>query len=771
MPGPIPKSGRINGLRLFTRVAFVLGLALPFLPPLAAQSPAADAKTAATDAKREEKIQTTADSLDFDQKTGEIIARGHVVVTQGNTRLLADQAQINRETKQARAEGNVRLRQGYKEWVSESLDYNFATGAIKAGKARAELDDGLFVESASMESPDRDRLVLKNAYLTTSDYDKPGYRLKAGSIVLYPDKRVVFYNLVLYIGPVPVFYFPVFALPLDDSQNNGINTGTQVQIGSKGTWGFFILNSYTDRFSEDVRPTFHLDYRSHQGVAGGIDLRYRAGEKYDPAKEGEFQPRVSGKITTYYADDNKIRKSGPTEVVTSTGSTTQKIAPERYRARVSQRADLRDDLYSKLKAEKLSDANLLEDFFEKEFQRDPQPDNFFEFTKWSPNTTASFLTRGQINNFYTVTERLPEVRYDLNRQPVFGGPFFYEGENSVAYLSKEFSSLTPAASPDYHTARLDSFHQFLYPKQYFKWLNVTPRVGGRATYYDQSGLNASQPAVTRGVFNTGVEFGFKTTRTWKNASDKRWEIDGLRHVVEPHVNYAFVLKPNRTPGELPQFDVARNSFGINKRLIPIDFPQFTAVDSINKRNVFRPSLRQRLQTKRDGQPWDLAELLLYQDILADKVAGEQTLSDLFTEFSVKPTRWLALDWHSRYDYDNNQIRESTTSASVFKGKIWKVTVGHDYFRTVGNQMSVGYALALNEDWTLRTAHRFDPANGSLFEQAYAVDRDLHSWVASLSVSQLRPQNQPADLRIWLTFTLKAFPEVTVDSRQVGPSNN
>jgi hypothetical protein len=126
-----------------------------------------------------------------------------------------------------------------------------------------------------------------------------------------------------------------------------------------------------------------------------------------------------------------------------------------------------------------------------------------------------------------------------------------------------------------------------------------------------------------------------------------------------------------------------------------------------------------------------------------------------------------LGWRGRYDEANDQIRESNTSIDVFHNKTWRITLSHLYFRGVGNQLGLNYAWALSEDWTFRTEHRFDPAKGDLFEQAYAIDRDFHSWIGTLAVSELRPINQAADFRIWLAFTLKAFPEVSFDSREIG----
>ena len=37
--------------------------------------------------------------------------------------------------------------------------------------------------------------------------------------------------------------------------------------------------------------------------------------------------------------------------------------------------------------------------------------------------------------------------------------------------------------PNYSAARADTYHQLLLPWTFFNWLNVTPRVGGRFTYY------------------------------------------------------------------------------------------------------------------------------------------------------------------------------------------------------------------------------------------------------------------------------------------------
>ena len=159
-------------------------------------------------------IQTSADSMDFDQKTGEIIGRGSVVVVHDKTRLYADQVRVNSKTKDAEASGHVRLRQGVRQWQTDNLKYNFETGAMSSDKARIQMEKGLFVESQSVESEDHGSYIMKDSYVTTSDYAQPGYRLRAKTIILYPQKKISFRDVVLYVGKVPVFYFPYMVVML-----------------------------------------------------------------------------------------------------------------------------------------------------------------------------------------------------------------------------------------------------------------------------------------------------------------------------------------------------------------------------------------------------------------------------------------------------------------------------------------------------------------------------------------------------------------------------
>ena len=111
--------------------------------------------------------------------------------------------------------------------------------------------------------------------------------------------------------------------------------------------------------------------------------------------------------------------------------------------------------------------------------------------------------------------------------------------------------------PTYSAARADTYHQLTLPWTFFNWLNVTPRVGGRYTYYSaETGPGGTNAEAYRTVFNTGVSASSKASQLWTGATNSFLQVDGLRHIIEPSANYVYVPKPSTAPAQLPQFDSA-----------------------------------------------------------------------------------------------------------------------------------------------------------------------------------------------------------------------
>jgi len=423
-----------------------------------------------------------------------------------------------------------------------------------------------------------------------------------------------------------------------------------------------------------------------------------------------------------------------------------------------------------------SDARVEHDFFEGAYRRNPQPTTFLEATRWWENFALDVYTQPRVNDFFQTVERLPEIKLTGWRQPVGATPLYYESESSAGYYRLRFAETNGPVPPDYSALRADTYHQVVLPRTLFGWLNVTPRVGGRFTYYGNTpatGVGADE--LYRGVFNTGAELSFKAARTWPAATNRLLRLDGLRHIVQPSLNYVYVPTPNRRPPELPQFDTELPSL----HLLPIEFPDYNAVDAVDSQNVLRCGLRNRLQTKRGGQVENLLDWELFTDWRLRPRADQTTFADLYSAWRFCPRPWLTLDSQMRYDLDQGRWRLAFHTLTLAPTDVWSWSIGHYYLRddlrpvptALGEGNNLIYSSAfyrLSENWGFRATHHFEARDGRMEEQYYTVYRDFRSWTGALTLRLRDNRAEADDFTIALTLSLKVRPRLNVGEDAVRP---
>lgn len=674
--------------------------------------------------------------FDYDLRTGVASATNGVQVVFRDAVLTAQRIQLDQETGEAIAEGAVNLTRGPQTWLGERVRYNFRTGAMSAEEYKLGIQP-LFVGGervVTLEPIGTNRVfVLTNSFVTTDDLAEPGYRIRARSLKIREDRRLVARDATLYAGDTPVFWFPYYTRRLGDHPARWILTP-----GYRSLYGAYLRAAYAFDLATNAQAAINVDPYTRRGVGVGPDLRYDLG----PAGHGELRG--------YWIADQRPG----TDPITG-----EEIDAQRERIRFDHQVTLRPGLTGTAVVRQQSDRWIIRDFYEDEFRRNPLPDTHFEVQQAWPDFTLNTLARVQVNDFFETVERLPDVRLSAHRQELGRSGVFYEGENSFGWFQHRYAD--PGPTNDYSAFRADTFHQLLLPKTLFGWLNVTPRVGGRLTYYGDTQSDGWQDlsAETRGVFNTGAEVSFKAHRLWRNAGSRFWDIDGLRHILEPSFNYAFTPEPNARPLELPQFDSELPSL----RLLPVNYPDYNSIDSIDSQNAVRLGVRNKLQTKRGGQIEDLLDWSVITDWRLDPREDQRTFSDIYSEADFKPRRWLTLNSEVRVDPNDALLRESETSAIFKPGSDWSLGVTHRYTRddlllgAGGNLIGTRLYLRFSENWGFRTSHYYEIREGILQEQYYTVYRDLRSLTAALTVRLRESLESDDDFTIALSISLKAFP--------------
>jgi len=692
-------------------------------------------------------------------ENGLATARDNVAIHIGDTDIYSDFAQYNSQKHEVFVEGHVRIYRDVSLYTGERAVYNIDTKEIRAEEMRSQYDP-YFVSGTKIFSISENAYRVQDGNFTTHDTPDPSFHLHARTVRVYEDNYVVFQNVTFYVGRVPIFWWPYVYQRLDDAFSFSISPAFL------SSWGPSLLTQITFPITDKIKGRLRLDYRGRRGPAIGFE------GDIDYGKDDSSW----AKLKTYYIQDQNplINRTAVPRGLVSTG---------RYRVTLEDQTNFTDDIYAIVDITKLSDPFVMQDFYQSDFRIDPVPDNVVSVAKTDPFYTLTAIARFQANDFFEQTERLPEVVLDIKRHALFGGPIFYEGETGIADLHRNFAD--GSGFENYSTVRLDTFHQLVYPNTYFGWLSVVPRVGFRETYYGETrdlgktlftpsdnplvpDFLLPDPTVTmplkdggntyRTVVNAGVEASFKMSREWEDVQSRVLGLDGLRHIIQPFTNFSWVSESGADPKEILQFD----RFQPSTQLRPIDFPQFTSIDSIDHWTVWRVGVRNRLQTRRDDLTVSWLDLETYIDVNFDNPYDRTPYSNLFNKLRLTPLPWMSLVINSQVPAFDKGFTEVNTNVVVQPVANLQVSVGHRYlnsdpFFQNSSLFVVGGYYRVDDNWAVGVQEQYEATSRTLEEQRYSVYRDLTSWVASFG-AVIRDNGGVKEYGVLLTFTLKAFPK-------------
>ncbi len=164
-----------------------------------------------------------------------IILEGSVSLTvqKGNTtnEITADKIVYDRKTEMLYADGNVQIlmksgNSGKDTATAKSLIMNTSTleGIFDNGRIVQQQSDAvnlpagstLIVFSEIFGKGNENVITFKNSSLTFCEEENPHWHIDATRTWLLPGGEFAFFNALLYVGVVPVLYFPAFYYPKDE---------------------------------------------------------------------------------------------------------------------------------------------------------------------------------------------------------------------------------------------------------------------------------------------------------------------------------------------------------------------------------------------------------------------------------------------------------------------------------------------------------------------------------------------------------------------------
>jgi LPS-assembly protein len=233
-------------------------------------------------------ITVTAEALNA-TRDGKILYRGDVQVAQGPRQFNADYVELEQLSRDVLAEGDIHYTDGTISVDSDQqLTGNLVTKQTELGDARYQLhgEPGRGQARRVQLSDNTNQVDLNEASYTTCPPGEEAWQLKASSVRVEQDE--VFgeaWNAVLWLGEVPVFYFPYLKFPVKDERQSGL-LYPSFDFGSDN--GTDISLPYYWNIAPNYDATLTPRYMAKRGTMSQLEFRYLPEEGQSGTLYGEY---------------------------------------------------------------------------------------------------------------------------------------------------------------------------------------------------------------------------------------------------------------------------------------------------------------------------------------------------------------------------------------------------------------------------------------------------------------------------------------------------
>ena len=325
-------------------------------------------------------------------------------------------------------EGNIVFREGEREIFADRMYYNVnnRTGVILNAEMFTpvpEYEGLLRLKASVLQQTGEDRFFAEDSFITSSLMGRPGYRIQTSSTTFEDHPRPVFdpftgeaaldpthapiiehdylatsRNNRLYVGQVPVFYWPFLATDVSDpsfyirrirAKNDSV-LGTQLLTD----WDAYQLLGIRNK-PAGTEWDISLDYLSERGFGHGTAFKY--------GREGflGLSGPAYGLIDFWGIQDRGLD---------NLGRMRRNLVPEKnYRNRLfwQHRQLLPGDFQLSVETGWISDRNFLEQYYEREWDELKDESTGLELKRTRDNISWSISADKRINRAFTQTEWLP----------------------------------------------------------------------------------------------------------------------------------------------------------------------------------------------------------------------------------------------------------------------------------------------------------------------------------------------------------------------------
>jgi LPS-assembly protein len=592
--------------------------------------------------------------------------QGAVDMKYGESRLFADAVELNTETGDGIAEGNVRFEDPQQQIKAERAEFNLftrlgtlyqATGLLKGKspvhrKGEAPQPVTFYVTAERFDRESDERFRIRRGSFTTCIGPNPAWQFKTRDSTVDMEGYAHLSHATFWIKNVPVFYTPYFVYPTKTERATGL---LPPAFGTSEKTGFFLDNRFFWAINEQSDSTIGVDYWSKRGIRPSLEYRYALSE----ADRGQFY--------TLFLDDDLTGAQ-----FWKVSGTSEQNLPGKIRGLLTLDLMSRDNYDRTFNVE-----NLL-------LRTRREAISYLSFIRNGQNIAAGVQTRQLVDVENQNDERLiryPDLGFDLLPTPLPWGPFTF----GLGALGTNFQfDRTASLGGDLDERRFVLRPQLSWTFAHRPWMAITPFLGVQETMFDLSG----QGSEVQSVAMMGAEIrGPQFFRIYGEQEGIRY-----KHLIEPSITYHW--NPPFTEKTLRQ--------------------PFDIFDDVFPRNDFLFSVTNRLYTRTAiaggaDEVRELALLRISQGLDLTGQSGREFTSvapgpffvDLNIEARAQLTSALRLRADVAYDYVEDHFDIANAGLAFQPLSFWTIFLERRFRRDPNvDFINGGIALSLPKGWNL-----------------------------------------------------------------------
>ena len=267
-------------MRVNKLVAGVLICCILFAGTLATQAAPRKKK----DKKPPQPIEIVADEMYFSDKTGELFARGNVVITQDKSKIYADIVRGNDRQTELWVDGKARLIEPKTDLVGMKIHYNYgiAFGSMQEIKGKCG-DDLVTGKRARFE---KGKYTLYDATMTgCPTKGTPDYRTTARKVEIWPDDKLIAYDAKVWIKNFVAYTTPRYKRSLKKDEEKD----EFPRFGYHDKDGFYIAQTFNYPVSETFSAYLDAIYYSGAGFKPAVGFKQQIADSSLQGIYGEFR--------------------------------------------------------------------------------------------------------------------------------------------------------------------------------------------------------------------------------------------------------------------------------------------------------------------------------------------------------------------------------------------------------------------------------------------------------------------------------------------------